>query len=812
MFNQRPFNGSIKIIMKKLVFVLAFWLVGEMAYGQNSIRGSIKNSDTMEELIGANIILVGTGRGSTSDLDGKFEIKNIPPGKYTLRASFLGFESFTIDLSVPLTEELAISLDPSSLLTEEFMVYATRASDRTPTTFKMVDKSDIAKLNLGQDLPILLNFTPSVVSFSDAGAGVGYTGLRIRGSDQTRINVTVNGIPLNDAESHGVFWVNMPDFASSVDNIQIQRGVGTSTNGAATFGASLNIQTDSYQEEAFGEVDNSFGSFNTRRHMVKLGSGLINNRWAFDARLSQISTDGFIDRAFSDLRSYFVSGGYFGDNHVIKLNVFSGKEQTYQAWEGVPEALLETNRTFNPYTYDNQTDNYQQDHYQLIYTGNLNSNWKANAGLHYTYGRGYFEQFRPNDRLSNYGLEPIQIGGESISRTDIIRRRWLDNDFFGGVFSFNYFTDDEKWNLIFGGGANRYDGDHFGEIIWMGTAGNTQIRDRYYDNTAVKDDVNLYAKATVEASKGLFLFADMQFRGIDYSFIGVNDDRRDIEGDYQFRFFNPKLGFSYETGNGETWYASYAVANREPVRNDFTDSQVDRIPKHENLQNIEAGIRTQKGNLSYNANFFYMKYRDQLVLTGQLNDVGAYIRENVPNSFRAGIELDGAYRVSQKFTFGANLTVSRNKISEFTEYIDDYAAPEFRQEVIVHTNTDIAFSPNVIAAAIIDYRPIKNLEISLLNKYVGDQFMDNTQNDGRKLNAFFTNDIRLNYSLRPRFVKNLEFTLLINNILNQMYEPNGYTFSYFLPGEGATGRELVTENFFYPQAGTNFLAGVKVRF
>lgn len=798
--------------MKKILFILAFWLVGEMAYSQNIIRGSIKNSDTMEELIGANIILIGTGRGSTSDLDGKFEIKNIPPGKYTLRASFLGFESFTTELSVPLTGQLDISLNPSSLLTEEFMVYATRASDRTPTTFKMVDKSDIAKLNLGQDLPILLNFTPSVVSFSDAGAGVGYTGLRIRGSDQTRINVTVNGIPLNDAESHGVFWVNMPDFASSVDNIQIQRGVGTSTNGAATFGASLNIQTDSYQEEAFGEVDNSFGSFNTRRHMVKLGSGLINNRWAFDARLSQISTDGFIDRAFSDLRSYFVSGGYFGDNHVVKLNVFSGKEQTYQAWEGVPEALLETNRTFNPYTYDNQTDNYQQDHYQLIYTGNLNSNWKANAGLHYTYGRGYFEQFRPNDRLSNYGLEPIQIGGETISRTDIIRRRWLDNDFYGAVFSLNYISDDDSWNVILGGGANRYDGDHFGEIIWMGTAGNTQIRDRYYDNTAVKDDVNLYAKATVEASKGLFLFADMQFRGIDYSFIGVNDDRRDIEGDYRFRFFNPKLGFSYETGNGETWYASYAVANREPVRNDFTDSQVDRIPKHENLQNIEAGIRTQKGNLSYNANFFYMRYRDQLVLTGQLNDVGAYIRENVPNSYRAGIELDGAYRVSQKFTFGANLTVSRNKISEFTEYIDDYAAPEFRQEVIVHSNTDIAFSPNVIGAAIIDYRPVKNLEISLLNKYVGNQFLDNTQNEGRMLNAFFTNDIRLNYSLRPRFVKNLEFTLLVNNIFNQMYEPNGYTFSYFFPGEGATGRELVTENFFYPQAGTNFLAGIKIGF
>jgi iron complex outermembrane receptor protein len=409
-------------------------------------------------------------------------------------------------------------------------------------------------------------------------------------------------------------------------------------------------------------------------------------------------------------------------------------------------------------------------------------------------------------------LDPIVIGGETISRTDIIRRRWLDNDFFGGVFSFNYVTDDDKWNVIFGGGANRYDGDHFGEIIWMGTAGNTQIRDRYYDNTAVKDDVNLYAKATLEASKGLFLFADMQYRGIDYSFVGVNDDRRDIEGDYQFRFFNPKLGLSYETGNGETWYASYAVANREPVRNDFTDSQEGRAPKPENLQNIEAGIRTQKGNLSYNANFFYMRYRDQLVLTGQLNDVGAYIRENVANSFRAGIELDAAYRISPKWTIAGNLALSRNTIEEFTEYIDDYSVEDFRQEVIVHTNTDIAFSPNIISAAIIDFRPFKNFEVSLLSKYVGNQFLDNTQNESRMLNAFLTNDLRFNYSLRPRFVKNLEFTLLVNNIFNRMYEPNGYTFSYFLPLEGTTGRELVTENFFYPQAGTNFLAGVKVRF
>jgi iron complex outermembrane receptor protein len=797
--------------MKKLFFLWAMLLISSAAVAQSAVTGSVRSKDG-EALVGANVVLLGTGRGSTSDLNGKFEIKNVSPGKYSLRVSFMGYESYLQELELPFAGPLEISLNPSSILSEEFIVYATRASERTPTTFKTVSREEIAKLNLGQDIPVLLNFTPSVVTHSDAGAGVGYTGLRIRGSDQTRINVTINGIPLNDAESHGVFWVNKPDFATSVENIQIQRGVGTSTNGAATFGASMNIQTDKHQEEAFGEVDNSFGSFNTWRHMVKVGTGLLNNRWAFDARLSQITSDGYIDRAFSDLRSYFLSGGYYGEKHVVKVNMFSGKEQTYQAWEGVPEALLKTNRTFNAYTYDNQTDNYQQDHYQLLYTGNWNANWKANAGLHYTYGRGFFEQFREDDRLSRYGLDPIVIGNSVITRTDIIRRRWLDNDFYGAVFSLNYISDDSRWNVIMGGGANRYDGDHFGEIIWMGTAGPTQIRDRYYDNNAVKDDLNLYTKATYEVSRGLFLFGDLQFRGINYRFNGINDDRRDIEGFYTFRFFNPKLGISYENESGQTWYASYAVANREPVRNDFTDSQSGQAPKPENLQNIEAGIRTQEGNWNYNFNFFYMRYRDQLVLTGQLNDVGAYIRENVPNSFRAGIEMDASYRLSPKWTLAGNLTLSRNKIAEFTEYLDDYSTDDFRQETIVHTNTDIAFSPNVVAAAVIDFRPFPGFEVNLLSKYVGRQFLDNTQNEARSLNPFMTQDLRFNYALRPRFVKNLEFTLLVNNIFNRLYEPNGYTFSYFVANEANTGRELVTENFFYPQAGTNFLAGVKLKF
>ena len=795
--------------MKRLLITTAMLLVGLCAMAQNQVVGTVMDAGTGEALIGANVVLEGTGRGSTADLAGKFSIKNVPSGQYQLKVSFVGYETYMVALQVP-ASELEIKLERNTLLTEEFIVSATRASETTPTTFQTISKEELAKNNLGQDIPVLLNYTPSVVTHSDAGAGIGYTGLRIRGSDQTRINVTVNGIPLNDAESHGVFWVNMPDFASSVDNIQIQRGVGTSTNGAATFGASMNIQTDTKKEEAYAEVANSYGSFNSWKHTVQAGTGLLNNRWAVDARLSQITSDGYVDRAFSDLKSYFISGGYYGDDHVFKVNVFSGKEHTYQSWWGLPESKLEDDRTYNYYTYDNETDNYQQDHYQFIYTGKFGQNWKANAALHYTYGRGYYEQYREDDDFADYGLGPVVIGGETIESTDFIRRRWLDNDFYGGVFSVNYVSDNGLWDVILGGGANRYDGDHFGEIIWARIAGDTEIRDRYYDNNAVKDDRNIYAKATYEVAERLYLFADLQFRQIDYSFAGVNDDRRIVDGSQHYDFFNPKVGLSYESGNGETWYASYAVANREPVRSDFTDNPITEIPRPERLDNVEAGIRAQKGNLSYNANFYYMGYKDQLILTGQINDVGAYIRENVGSSYRAGVELDGAVKVSPKWTLGGNLAFSRNKIEEFTEYVDDYAAEEFQQEAFTYTDTDIAFSPKVVGSAIIDFRPVKNMEISLMSKYVDDQYLDNTQNDGRKLDAYYTQDIRLTYAIRPRFVKALEFNVKVNNVFNEKYEPNGYTFSYFVPGDA--GRELITENYYYPMAGTNFMAGVKVKF
>lgn len=796
--------------MNKFYICLALCLASFSSWAQESLSGKVLDAQTNEPLIGASVWTAKAGRGAVTNQNGDFTLGKLPAETILIKISYLGYESLEQELKIPYTGELILRLNSKDILTEEFIVSATRASESTPTTFSTVTKEDIAKRNLGQDIPILLNFTPSVVSHSDAGAGVGYTGLRIRGTDQTRINATVNGIPLNDAESHGVFWVNMPDFASSVENVQIQRGVGTSTNGAATFGASLNFQTDTRRDEAYAEVNSGFGSFNTLRNTIKAGTGLLNNRFAVDARLSKITSDGYVDRAFSDLKSFFVSGGYYGENSVIKLNIFSGAEQTYQSWYGLPESKLITDRTDNFYTYENETDNYQQDHYQLIYTGKVGTNWKTNLALHYTYGRGYFEQFRENDRFSRYGLPDVIIGGETISRTDIIRRRWLDNDFFGFVGSVNYISDNGKLDFILGGGANRYDGDHFGEIIWARVAGATDIRDRYYDNNAVKDDRNIYAKATFEVKPGLNLFGDLQVRGIDYNFFGVNDDRRIVDGQESYTFFNPKFGFSYEK-LGKTWYASYAVANREPTRSDFTDNPITEVPRPERLNNIEAGVRAKAGNFTYNANFYYMDYKDQLILTGQINDVGAYIRENVANSYRAGIELDGAYQLSKHWVLGGNIAFSQNKIAEFTEYIDDYSVTDFVQEAITYENTDIAFSPNTVASAIIEYKPVQNLSINWLSKYVGQQFLDNTSNDARSLDAFFTNDLRINYKMQPRFFKSLELNLLVNNIFNEMYEPNGYTFSYFVPGE-TSGRELITENFYYPQAGTNFLFGLVMKF
>ena len=716
---------------------------------------------------------------------------------------------------------------------DEISVLSTRANEKTPTTYSSFSKEQIANRNLGQDLPILLNFTPSMVTTSDAGGGIGYTGMRIRGSDATRINVTVNGIPLNDSESHGVFWVNMPDFASSLNSVQIQRGVGTSSNGAATFGATVNLKSSNVSTDSFVQSDNSFGSFNTWKSNVTFNSGLLNNNYNFEARLSRITSDGYIDRSASDLKSFYLSGGRFGERTMVKFVFFGGQEITQQAWFGTPEARLtgnaqdlenviafggeyssqeqlrnlrNGNRRFNYYLYHNEVDNYRQDHYQAHLGHTFSDNLNFAGALHYTKGRGFFEQFRLNDDFADYGLQDIVIGAETISSSDIIRRRWLDNDFYGFTYSFNY--SKEKVAMSFGGGYNTYDGNHFGEIIWAEFAGNSQIRDRYYEGNGVKKDFNSYVKINYQLTDAINLFGDAQFRRINYETAGLDSDRTAYDVDESHDFFNPKIGLTYGLGGNMNFYASYAIGNREPVRSDFIDAGAGAIPKAETLQNLEVGVRSGGSLFSYSANFYYMNYKNQLVLTGAVNDVGSAVRINVPKSYRAGIELVGAYKISDVISGAGNVAFSQNRIDRFTGVVSDVGAAfdEFNVIEIDHQDSDISFSPNVIAGSELTYAPIQGLNFQLLTKYVGKQFLDNTSNDNRAIESYLTNDVRMAYEFAFGDIKRMEFSLLVNNILAEEYSSNGHTWGYFY------GTDLYQQNNYYPQAKTHFLVGWSLRF
>ncbi|MFT7272423.1 MAG: iron complex outermembrane receptor protein [Spirosomataceae bacterium] len=744
---------------------------------------------------------------------------------FTLRSPF--FIALTLLLTVNgflLTAQTPDSLKINRL--NEVVVKATRATNKTGMAFTNLYKQEIQKQNLGQDIPFLLNQTPSVVVNSDAGAGIGYTGIRIRGTDATRINVTLNGVPYNDSESQGVFWVNLPDFSSSVQSMQIQRGVGTSTNGAGAFGATINVNTLGFEREPYGETNVSVGSFNTLKTNVLASTGLINNHFVVDARLSRITSDGFIDRSASNLKSFYVSGGYYGDKSFVRFNVFSGQEVTQQAWEGVPQSvatgdlagvnayvnrnflgeeykqnLLDRGRKFNPYNYDNQVDNYQQDHYQLISSFQLSDKWRFNPTLHYTYGRGYFEQFREGNKFSDYGLPNVEIGNETITRTDLVRRKWLDNHFYGAVWSLDY-TGTGKLNANIGGGVSRYEGDHYGEIIWSQFAPNNEVRPRWYENLGTKDDFNIYGKAFYQFTQSFNTYLDLQYRTVDLRANGVLDNLERVDYGKRFNFFNPKVGVNYVVNESSSMYASYAVGNKEPSRQDLVDN-APNLPNAENLQDVEIGYRMNSSTFNATANFYYMYYRDQLVLSGDVNGVGEAVRVNVPNSYRAGIELQADWRFADKWLLAANATFSRNKVQEFTETI--LASDDTPNQVTTFTDTDISFSPSVVAGSQLSFMPVRGLELTWLSKYVSDQYLDNTSDENRKLDAFFVNDLRLGYTLKPKFMKEINFSLLINNIFNQEYEPNGYTYSYIFG-------DVITENFVYPQAGTNFLAAVRLRF
>ena len=691
----------------------------------------------------------------------------------------------------------------SFLLLEPVEIKAIRAGENSPFTKTNLTKKEIEKQNLGQDLPFILNQTPSVVINSDAGNGVGYTGIRIRGSDASRINVTLNGIPFNDAESQGTFFVDLPDFSSSVSSIQVQRGVGTSSNGAGAFGASINISTNDPNLKPYLELNNSYGSFNTRKNTVKLGSGLVADHFTTDLRLSGIKSDGYIDRANSDLKSFYFSTAYLGKKNSIRFNMFSGKEKTYQAWYGVSEADLKSNRTIN-YAgmerpgdpYDNETDNYKQDHYQLFYNQQLTNRIKFNTGLFYVKGRGYYEQYKSGEAYADYGLTEPTDGNNVITHTDLVRQLWLDNDFYGSIFSLHYKNNISQFTL--GGGWNRYEGDHYGDVVWAEKG--LTMPGTWYDLAANKIDISIYLKEQTKIGSVFSIFYDLQYRMVKYELFGFRNNPGLIIKN-KYKFFNPKFGLSFQK-NSWSGYLSYSRGQKEPNRDDF-EAGLDQQPKPEKLNDLELGMEKKNNKYSIGITGYYMHYKDQLVLTGKINDVGAYTRTNIPKSFRAGIELVAAARVSTWLNASGNLSVSRNKVENFTEYIDDY--DNGGQIINQYAKTDIAFSPNIVGGATISLLPAKNLEINFISKYVGKQYLDNTQNENRRLNAYYTQDARFIYTFSKKWLKEINIILQANNLFDKLYEPNGYTFSYYYGGS------LTTENYYFPMAGRNFMVGVNVR-
>jgi len=816
-----------------LIFFIPF-LAGFFSHSYaQTIEGRVSNASTGESLEGATIMESGTANGTSAGTDGAFSISLISDG-YELTVSFVGYQAKTITVTDP-EEFLDISLEEQVYLSGEVFVSALRVDDSTPIAYSNISREEIELRNLGQDIPFLISSTPSVVSTSDAGAGIGYTGVTIRGVDSGRINVTINGIPLNDAESHGVFWVNMPDLASSTQNIQIQRGVGTSTHGAGAFGATMNLQTAIMNPDAYGELNTGLGSYGTRKANVQLGSGILENGWQVEGRLSKIDSEGYIDRASSDLRSFYLSGARHGDRSLLKADLFSGQEVTYQAWNGVPEPILKNdtsqlehyiaqlwlgaedashwrenigNRRFNEFTYDNQVDNYQQDHYQLHYSYQVTNSWTVNTSLHYTYGRGYFEQFRQNDRLSTYNISPVEIGGEVIDRSDLVRRRWLDNHFYGAVFSTEINRPDE-WNLTFGGGYNEYDGDHFGEVIWSRFAGDSELGDRYYDNNGFKTDFNVYGKLNYYLSPSLNTYLDLQHRTVTYRFVGLRIDGEtgevsDVTQRDRINFFNPKAGLVYRFGDGHRTFASVSVGGKEPTRRDYVESTEESRPDPERLYDFEFGYQGSFDRFEAGLNLYYMLYKDQLINTGEVNDVGNIVRENVPDSYRAGIELQLGARILPQLHWNGNATFSQNRIREYEHFLDDF--DQGGQQSEIYRDADIAFSPSVIANSILAYRT-GSVTTEWISQYVSRQFLDNTGNSDRAIDPYWVNNLRFSYEYdRFPYLRTIIASVQVNNLFDRKYVSNGYTFGWI------SGGEEQFFNYYYPQAGRNLLVNVKFGF
>ncbi|MFB9841371.1 TonB-dependent receptor [Mucilaginibacter ginsenosidivorans] len=796
--------------MKNLFAAFIALLLPVLAAAQLSVSGKVTDQQTGAALPGANIT-INPSINAVTDADGNYRLSVSKGSAYQFKVSYLGYQS--IERSVLLKSDTTINfqLVPASIMTEEVTVSATRAFNNSPTAFTNLTKKDIDKNNSGRGFEYLLEQTPSTVVTSNAGAGVGYTSIRIRGSDATRTNVTVNGIPLNDAEDQGVYFVDLPDLASSVDNIQLQRGVGTSTNGAGAFGASINIQTTTRRDTAYAELNNSVGSYGTIKNTVNLGTGLLGGHFSVDGRLSRMNSDGYIDRAFSHLKSFFLSGAYYGKSSVLRLNVFSGYEQTYQAWDGVPEDSVKSgNRRYNELGYinssnsyyKNQTDNYTQNYYQLLYDQQISTKLSFSGALHYTKGSGYYEEYKNEQSLTDYGITPVIIGGTTVDETDLVRRLWLDNDFYGLTYNFNYRASNNL-GLTLGGAYNEYKGRHYNNIEWTQESTNILPDYEYSRNNARKTDFNTFARAEYKLGDVL-LYGDLQYRHIYYSFLGFDQNLNNVQQAVELNFFNPKAGITYNLNDHSNVYASIAVGNHEPNRSDFVNSSPQSRPKPENLKDLELGYRFGQPGFSVNVNGFYMLYKNQLVLTGALDDVGEAIRTNIKDSYRTGVEVSARVKIAEPLSWYATATLSTNKLKNFKQFLQNYDTGGVDETDYQKTN--IAYSPGFTGSSTISYHPIKNAEIAFVTKYVGRQYLDNTSTLSRSLDAYLVNDLRLNYTFRIRGIKEIGAGLLVNNIFSKKYQSDGATYPDI---EGGT---VVNYNYYFPQAPANFLVSLNVKF
>jgi len=777
--------------MRIIYFLLLITYTSTSAQ-QYTISGKVVNNN-LDVLSGASIKIEETNQGTSSDGNGEFTL-SLDKGNYTILISYTGFRSTKKEIFLEEDKKLNFILIVDDLVLDEVLVTAVRATPNTPITYSNLSKKEISKRNLGQDIPILLNYLPSVISSSDAGAGIGYTYLNVRGSNSERINVTINGIPYNDAESHGTFWVNLGDFASSTENLQLQRGVGTSTNGSGAFGASLNILTDVLSEEASGEISNSFGSYNTRKHTVKFSTGKLNNHFEISGRLSKIYSDGYVNRAFSDLKSYFIQGSYSNESSLIKAISFGGSERTYQSWYGLDAKQLSEDRKQNPYTYENEVDDYNQNHYQLHWNKKLNNNWSTNLGLNYTKGSGFFEQYKTDEKAEDFN----NIINDN---SNVIVRRWLDNNFY--VINFNATFKNKNLNLISGLSYSNYSGDHFGEVIWGNDlVTHASIGDRYYMSDALKKDLNIFSKATYSISEEFSAYLDLQGRFVNYETAGLTSGRVPIDINTNFNFFNPKLGFIYKIKDHNSLYLSYAKAQREPNRNDFENG----VSKEERLDDYELGWRYNKENFSFNSNLYFMNYSNQLVLTGEIDDVGAPIRATSGNSYRLGLEIDSDIKIGQNFSISTNAAISSNKNRDFKASING--------NLENLGNTPISFSPNLIVGNILTYETNEKLQFSFLSKYVGKQYMSNLNSNITNqdvLESYFTSDINLGYTIETKKVfTSIVINAIINNIFNKKYVDRGYYYTYDYPDNNGN---IITGDGagYYPQATTNFLIGISFK-